>query len=173
MKINLTNEIEALVAWREERHLSAESQAAGFKGNFFEEVAEFYRATNDHERVDALCDMLVFLINANDIIITNKKEVFELKVPSWYGVKSCELLLNNVITLVAKCGCAGDGRVQANYLLTAIMLLGYNPQKCLAETIKEISSRTGSFDESINKFVKDTSDEAKAKWYKADYSKCK
>ena len=43
----------------------------------------------------------------------------------------------------------------------------------MLETIKEISSRTGYYDENIHKFVKDTSDEAKAKWYKADYEKCK
>ena len=34
---------------------------------------------------------------------------------------------------------------------------------------KEISSRTGSFDESLNKWIKDTSDEARKKWYKANY----
>ena len=34
---------------------------------------------------------------------------------------------------------------------------------------KEISSRTGSYDENAKKWVKDTSLEAKAKWYQADY----
>ena len=37
------------------------------------------------------------------------------------------------------------------------------------ETIKEISSRTGAYDENAKKWVKDESDEAKAKWYQADY----
>ncbi|MCZ6166047.1 hypothetical protein O6B98_08255 [Campylobacter ureolyticus] len=43
----------------------------------------------------------------------------------------------------------------------------------MLETIKEISSRTGHYDENIHKFVKNKSDEAKSKWYKADYDKCK
>ena len=34
---------------------------------------------------------------------------------------------------------------------------------------KEISSRTGAYDEKAKKWIKDTSDEAKAKWYQADY----
>ena len=34
---------------------------------------------------------------------------------------------------------------------------------------KEISSRTGAYDENAKKWVKDTSDEARAKWYKANY----
>ena len=34
---------------------------------------------------------------------------------------------------------------------------------------KEISSHTGAYDEVSKKWVKDESDEAKAKWYKANY----
>ena len=32
-----------------------------------------------------------------------------------------------------------------------------------------MSSRTGAYDEKAKKWVKDASDEAKAKWYKANY----
>ena len=39
----------------------------------------------------------------------------------------------------------------------------------MLETIKEISSRTGSYDEATKKWIKDTSDEARAKWYSANY----
>ncbi|MDD7741729.1 MAG: hypothetical protein PUJ19_03130, partial [Campylobacteraceae bacterium] len=46
---------------------------------------------------------------------------------------------------------------------------GYNFEIAMLETIKEISSRTGSYDENAKKWVKDSSDEARAKWYKADY----
>ena len=51
--------------------------------------------------------------------------------------------------------------------------MGYNFYECMLETIKEISSRTGHYDKNIHKFVKNKSDEAVKKWYKADYSKCK
>lgn len=43
----------------------------------------------------------------------------------------------------------------------------------MLETIKEISSRTGSYDEKAKKWVKDSTDEARAKWYQADYEKAR
>lgn len=51
--------------------------------------------------------------------------------------------------------------------------LGYDPYQCMLETIKEISSRTGTYNEAIGKWVKDKSPEAMAKWHKADYEGCK
>ncbi|EGF5817722.1 hypothetical protein ICF26_001595 [Campylobacter jejuni] len=51
--------------------------------------------------------------------------------------------------------------------------LGFNFYQCMLQTIKEIESRKGYYDENLNKFIKDTSDEAKAKWYKADYESCR
>lgn len=50
---------------------------------------------------------------------------------------------------------------------------GFNFEIAMLETIKEISSRTGSYDEASKKWIKDTSDEAKSKWYKADYEKAR
>jgi len=44
-----------------------------------------------------------------------------------------------------------------------------NPDAILEETLKEISSRTGAFNADYGKWMKDTSPEAKAKWYKANY----
>ena len=43
----------------------------------------------------------------------------------------------------------------------------------MQETIKEISSRIGAWNEEKGKWIKDTSEEAQKLWYKADYSKCK
>lgn len=56
---------------------------------------------------------------------------------------------------------------------SAMRSYGYDPFKAMDETIKEISSRTGHFDDTINKFVKDKSPEAMSRWYKADYSKAR
>ena len=53
----------------------------------------------------------------------------------------------------------------------ALLKLGYDPEKAIAECGKEINSRVGSMVD--GKFEKDLSDEAKANWYKADYSKAK
>ena len=57
------------------------------------------------------------------------------------------------------------------FAIGAIRKLGYDPEKVLLEVGKEINSREGSMVD--GKFEKDLSDEAKAKWYKADYDNCK
>lgn len=53
----------------------------------------------------------------------------------------------------------------------ALLKLGYCPACVIAQTLQEINSRTGKIEN--GKWVKDTSKEAKAKWYKADFKGCK
>jgi len=50
---------------------------------------------------------------------------------------------------------------------------GYDGDKVMNEVIKEISSRTGSYDPATKKWQKDKSPQAQAKWYTADFSNCK
>jgi len=54
----------------------------------------------------------------------------------------------------------------------AIHLKGYNVSKCMLEATKEINSRDGEINKN-GKFEKFKTPEAIAKWYKADYTKCK
>lgn len=50
---------------------------------------------------------------------------------------------------------------------------GYDGDKVMDEVIKEISSRRGSYQPDVGKWMKDKSPEAQALWYKADFSNCK
>lgn len=50
---------------------------------------------------------------------------------------------------------------------------GYDGDKVMDEVIKEISSRTGSYNEEAKKWLKDKSPEAQARWKVADFSNCK
>jgi hypothetical protein len=54
----------------------------------------------------------------------------------------------------------------------AIHKLGYDPEKALNETVKEITSRRGSFNEDVGKWEKDLSQDPST-LYKANYSNCK
>ena len=56
------------------------------------------------------------------------------------------------------------------FAINATEAYGYDAEKTMDETIKEISSRTGAFNPSTQKWEKFKTDEAKSKWYKADYS---
>lgn len=165
-----------LKQWREERHLSIESQRDGLMGNLCEEMAEYYRATNDDEKIDALCDIYVFCMNSlkisidiiinimNNVVIVNpfNNDIFKMLYDLTYSFKySNEFKINTTLYSIMRS------------VMDQTNKLGYDFYKCMIETIKEISSRTGHYDESIHKFVKDKSKEAKAKWYKADYEKCR
>lgn len=167
---------ELLKNWRDERHLTLEMQRDGLMGNLCEEMAEYYRATNKREKIDALCDIYVFCMNSLpwgvDIIINIMKNgatinpfntyIFEMlhKLNRSFNYSN-EFKINTALYSIMRS------------VVYQINELGYNFYECMMETIKEISSRTGHYDENIHKFVKDKSDEAKSKWYKADYEKCR
>lgn len=172
-----------LKQWRDERHLTVESQRDGLMGNLCEELSEYYRATNESDKIDALCDIYVFCMNSLDgdfkvtiddfdrtliseIYITQR---FKLRLVSEIELKLIELKAKDIIVDTFNLHLYVFMRCVENEALK----LGYNFYECMLETIKEISSRTGSYDSNIHKFVKDKSKEAVKKWYKADYSKCK
>ncbi len=150
------NEIkERLTQWRQERHLTYENQQAGFLGNVFEKVSEYFRAKNDLEKIDALCDIAVFCFNVNDVKFSN----YECYMKS--DKVDCEFFnivskINSIIIYKAN---FEESPVKV-FLDTLIALLhkkcknlGFNFYKCMLQTIKEIESRTGYYDENLKKFV--------------------
>jgi hypothetical protein len=95
-----------------------QSDRNGYTANIVEELGEWQAAwdnNNEHEKVDALNDIIVFSI-------------------------------------------------------TELLKMGYDVEKTLNETYKEIDSRTGEWDPGIQKWVKYKTPEAKEKWVSADYS---
>ena len=185
MKINLNEIYKGLDEWRAERKITTESQKEGYIINIMEELGELASALRDYERfsvtgqdtakkqkaeheiIDALCDISVFTINAGaDIPCENKISVIEKNIFQTY--RTYETLLN-------VCGgySVGFNAYAFNGVLRTCAVLcyklGFDFQIAMDETIKEISSRIGAYDEKAKKWVKDTSDEAKAKWYKANY----
>lgn len=61
----------------------------------------------------------------------------------------------------------------AVFCYTEMMRMGYHPDMVLHETYKEINSREGDWNPETGKWEKFKTPKAMAKWYKADYSKCK
>ena len=188
MKIDLNEIYAKLKAWREERDITAQSQKDGYIVNAMKELGELAGALRDYEKfskhdcpyceidkqiaehgiIDALCDISVFTINAGaDIPCYNKPTRLELE--------PC-LSLDNLLKEIAdhqRC----FNSITLYYVLGVCASLchhyGFNFGIAMLETIKEISSRTGAYDENAKKWVKDESDEARAKWYQADYEKAR
>ena len=189
MKINLNEIYAQLKAWRHERGITAESQKQGYIVNVMEELGELATALREYERfskpsypypknkkyaehgiIDALCDICVFTINAGaDIPYAITPFIIETKR---------EFSVVDIFVAIADFIRADNNGDPFNYYDFALILkycasvceqYGFNFEIAMLETIKEISSRTGSYDEVSKKWVKDESNEAKAKWYQANY----
>ena len=193
MKIDLTEIYKGLDEWRAERGITAESQKAGYLVNIMEELGELASALRDYEKfsvteqdtakkqkaeyeiIDALCDISVFTINAwADIPCELKRTEIELRKSSL----DADYILKQMVEKCARFSYFEWGETSAfNIILINCAYLcehyGFNFEIAMLETIKEISSRTGSYDEKAKKWIKDESDEARAKWYQADYEKAR
>ena len=196
MKIDLTEIYKGLAEWRDERKITAESQRQGYIRNVMEELGELAAGLRDYaswskcdlrfcqihkemaERVivDAICDIAVLTINAGADINCNEK------LESINTTTQTTRCNSSLSFLLSECGNFDYyGKLSSYVCFNQILLscaklceqYGFNFEIAMLETIKEISSRTGAYDEKAKKWVKDHSDEAKAKWYKADYEKAR
>lgn len=199
MKINLNEIYAQLKAWRHERGITAESQKAGYLVNVMEELGELATALREYERfskpsypypknkkyaehgiIDAICDIAVLTINAGaDIPCQLKPLIIETKRE--FSVASIFVAIADFIRTDVNNSPFVNGSPFNYYDFARILRCcasvceqyGFDFQITMDETIKEISSRTGSYDEKAKKWVKDESDEARAKWYQADYEKAR
>ena len=194
MKIDLTEIYKGLDEWRAERGITAESQKAGYIVNVMEELGELASALRDYEKfsateqdtakkqkaeyeiIDALCDISVFTINAGTDVNCNEK------LESINTTTETTRCNSSLSFLLSECGNFDYyGKLSSYVCFNQILLscaklcehYGFNFEIAMLETIKEISSRTGAYDENAKKWVKDESDEARAKWHKADYEKAR
>ena len=191
MKIDLTEIYKGLDEWRAERGITAESQKAGYLVNVMEELGELATALREYERfskpsypyqknkkyaehriIDALCDISVFTINVGADINCNEK------LESINTTTQTTRCNSSLSFLLSECGNFDYyGKLSSYVCFNQILLscaklceqYGFDFQIAMDETIKEISSRTGAYDENAKKWIKDESDEAKAKWYQANY----
>lgn len=124
--------------------LLVESQTRNFGVNYTKEILEYQvalRDGNEYEMIDALCDMSIIMCNSGfgfDDTVYRYMVDEDLNVPSNLG----EVF-----------------EVLSHYLLVDVILhirrKGYDPYLCLLETIKELNSRTGFWNEKEGKWCKD------------------
>lgn len=189
MEIKLIEIYKGLDKWRAERDITAESQKVGYLVNVMEEFGELASALRDYEKfsateqnaakkqkaeyeiIDALCDISVFTINAGTDIPYRLKDsaIYTSKIS--FSVENLCNLINDCVKFTSDHDYK-DGIYHNSILVNCAKICenyGFNFEIAMLETIKEISSRTGAYDEKAKKWVKDESDEAKAKWYSANY----
>ncbi|EAI7020774.1 hypothetical protein ACTNIF_000321 [Campylobacter coli] len=153
------NEIkERLAKWRKERHLTYENQREEFLGNVFEKISKYFRAKDDLERIDALCNIAVFYTNS----FSFKHKIIPLDSDFLPEDLFSHLIYELSISCIEKGNKLNLKFIEKNlgygFLILIEMILkdlGFNFYKCMLETLKEIESRTGYYDEGLNKFTKD------------------
>lgn len=152
---------ERLKVWRGKRNIDMDMQKESLIVNLLEEFVEFSRAESEYEKIDALCDMCIFILNAYEIdyvkiysIRYNYNDKFEILH-----------LINDLAMRNDKC----NASMIIDCIIDYLDSRNYDLYLCLCETLKEIESRQGSYDAVKKKWVKDSNIET----YKADYRKCK
>ena len=195
MTINLEQIYAKLKAWRHERGITVESQKAGYLVNVMEELGELATALREYERfskpsypypknkkyaehgiIDALCDISVFTINAGADIPCDFKAT-QIQPNANYSINAELNFLIERVTHFNKAIIFGDYPKDTAIYFNSILYkcagicerYGFDFAIPILEAIQEFSCRAGAYDENAKKWVKDESDEAKAKWYKADY----
>lgn len=176
--------------WAEERGLNDQKpDRNGFCAFIAEEIGEAVEASieNDiHGYIDACCDIVVFAAGDMykrkfnvDKYLGDTIDISEVLSNSYYEDKTNHYLfeINYLLYnfLEAK-NPDQEATAMKNMVIASgreVEMLGYDFSKCMDEVMKEINSRVGSYDPEVKKWIKDKSPEAQAKWYKADFSKCK
>lgn len=118
------------------------SQELNFEINFSEEQREFYKAMrdkNEYKIVDAICDMCIISMNAG---LEYREGVIE-KLSIIEAIHLHHIIPSNVISYR-----------NIGYIIALLQLRGYDPYKCLLETIKELETRTGAWNDEEGKWCK-------------------
>lgn len=143
---------ESLKKWRETRNILTYNQLTSFRGNIFEEITEFYRANNDNERIDALCDICIFYLNTKENITDFSFPDLEQMEP----INDLLIIMDDLVNYMMNIQMLyKNNEIDYFFIQICIIInsLGYNWDECMKETIKEISSRTG-FINTYGKFQK-------------------
>ncbi|QYH12691.1 hypothetical protein A0056_004345 [Campylobacter jejuni] len=148
---------EKLKGWKNKRDLIYENQREGFLSNAFGEVKEYFRAKNDLEKVNALCNIVVLCFNNFDI---DYQRLLENE-----GYDTSKITINIVDVIYDLSSIVAESHMNdiINYTFihrlffncfNSVNSLGFNFYKCMLETIKDVESHSWYYDESFNKFVK-------------------
>lgn len=117
------------------------SQKRNFEVNYTKELTEFFEAKrnkNEYEMIDSVCDMIIVAVNAGHTLGLGK----DFK----WCEKYCRYNLDFTMPLYDE---------KALILLCNFLSnVGYDPYLCLLETIKELKSRDGKWDEDQGKWCK-------------------
>jgi hypothetical protein len=177
--------LNGLKKWSDSRGITRQPPVIeDFIANIIEEQGEWLagaKAKDSYEMIDAVADNAVFTITecfklgAEPTQLADNLPTFSDFVDRFKNEEDSSRNLYNLAIIFV----LGDrqSELELDLLLhisfQKMVTMGYDPEKVMDEVIKVLESRTGEWDNANGKFQKDTSPEAQAKWYTADYESCK
>jgi hypothetical protein len=144
-----------------ERNLDINGQRSGFKKNVIEEINEYNEASNEHDTVDAICDICVFTLNA-----MKESSIEQIKLQK---VKSSTTFSEQLDKITASAFDEKELIYMVEMCYTLATEMGYSFKECMEETIRELNSRRGAWSEEKRKWIKDPN----VVPYRANYSQFK
>lgn len=149
-------QLQRIYDYNAERGLNTynEEKELGFK---IEEIDEWYKAKTPGEKVDALCDLIVF---SGGVMYKNGYEVKDIQMHLTRD--SMKEIIHSIIS----------ENIVIRTSLRMIEDMGYDSSMCMDEVLKHIESRKGELNKETGKFEKYTDDAHKALWYEPNYANC-
>lgn len=148
-------------------------------GFMLSECSEYLDADNEFDKVDALCDISVFAINAYFLISKDQRPLFEIEDSYGDGITIHDII-NSTNHLLKSSNISMSLSFIVEKAIVRLGSMEYDFEKCMLETIKEISSRTQDPIQAIEwqengasgKWQKDKNQDASTR-YEANYGLCK
>lgn len=145
---------ERLTGWKNKKDLCYENQREGFFSNAFGELRKYFKAKNDLEKVNALCNIVVYCFNDFDIDCQKLLEI--------HGSDTRNITIVDIVHELSATVVDFNRSDIPNYIFIRELVaycfnllnnLGFNFYKCMLETIKEVESHVWYYDENLGKFV--------------------
>lgn len=135
------------------------SQTRHFELNYTRELEEYYQAKLD-ENIEAMvgeiCDLILVSLNAGGDFNPNFYYPYAKNIKDMMarglGKEKLEEVVNRARRFLAIP--LSEPKKEIDLLALNIVALGYEPYKCLLEKIKELETRTGSWNEKEGKWCK-------------------
>ena len=146
---------ERLTDWKNKKDLIYENQREGFLSNAFGEVKEYFRAKNDLEKVNALCNIVVYCFHDFDIAFQTLLLEGDGFDTSKITIADIVCDLSSIVTEFHRNEIPDYTFIHklVAYCFNLVNNLDFNFYKCMLEIIKEVESHVWYYDESLGKFV--------------------
>lgn len=149
-KDELIEILDKLRIWREQRLIPNEYYAINLTTLLLEKLLEFKKSQHIYERVHAIGEMLIYVLNSLEISKINVNDIINININNIVNTKYLLMLIYNNIN--------NNSEMVINMniiasLINYIVSLNRNAYKVLNELINELNTKTGYYNRTTKQIV--------------------